>query len=510
MSTNSTEHVVIEMTDIIGDHNNKRSSSGNHNTEPTQRKNNPHFVAFTNSAAKSREERDVEFDEDMLRRAIADTGKWAYGTISVEAWVLNEQTGKLVRPHHAFWFDPVIINAPHAGIDYHALLRLVDENREDFCAPEDLAPGIGLAGALFMELSTLSLLDSVLPHSKPQRVVWREVVPLTEDPDQPFNLRLKLAAQAGIGLAAGVRFHFRGTQGLVLYMARGTTDINKLKSETNEQYLLSATDVIGSIVCLRNPRRDCLAERRQAREATRRRLRNKMLAVIRLGDEDIPSSNISSSMDSRRSAYSLASFQKKTLSIKKRIIMAARKWKGANNDPPPPFSNVEALWTFAGCFLTILMLLYFSDFINEQNSQYSLVLGPFGALVTLQYSLTSAPASQPRNVILGQAISISIALCMTYTRLEANMRRSLGTALCVSLMARLGVTHPPAGAAALIFTGGGYTWVHMGIMLAGNVLAIISAAGINNFNVKRQYPTSWGFGYWIKYVCPRKGSKKGD
>mmetsp|Transcript_2108 Transcript_2108/g.4619 ORF Transcript_2108/g.4619 Transcript_2108/m.4619 type:complete len:362 (-) Transcript_2108:97-1182(-) len=361
-----------------------------------------------------------------------------------------------------------------------------------------------------MELSTLSLLDSVLPHSKPQRVVWREVVPLTEDPDQPFNLRLKLAAQAGIGLAAGVRFHFRGTQGLVLYMARGTTDINKLKSETNEQYLLSATDVIGSIVCLRNPRRDCLAERRQAREATRRRLRNKMLAVIRLGDEDIPSSNISSSMDSRRSAYSLASFQKKTLSIKKRIIMAARKWKGANNDPPPPFSNVEALWTFAGCFLTILMLLYFSDFINEQNSQYSLVLGPFGALVTLQYSLTSAPASQPRNVILGQAISISIALCMTYTRLEANMRRSLGTALCVSLMARLGVTHPPAGAAALIFTGGGYTWVHMGIMLAGNVLAIISAAGINNFNVKRQYPTSWGFGYWIKYVCPRKGSKKGD
>mmetsp|Transcript_18384 Transcript_18384/g.31108 ORF Transcript_18384/g.31108 Transcript_18384/m.31108 type:complete len:111 (+) Transcript_18384:61-393(+) len=105
MSTNSTEHVVIEMTDIIGDHNNKRSSSGNHNTETIQRKNNPHFVAFTNSAAKSREERDVEFDEDMLRRAIADTGKWAYGTISVEAWVLNEQTGKLVRPHRAVsWF----------------------------------------------------------------------------------------------------------------------------------------------------------------------------------------------------------------------------------------------------------------------------------------------------------------------------------------------------------------------------------------------------------------------
>ncbi len=218
---------------------------------------------------------------------------------------------------------------------------------------------------------------------------------------------------------------------------------------------------------------------------------------------ELSQASLSSSMDSRRSIYSLASFQKR-LSMKKRLIMAARKWKGANNDPPPPFSNVEALWTFVGCFLTMLMLLYFSDFIKEQNSQYSLVLGPFGALVTLQYSLTSAPASQPRNVILGQAISISIALCMTYTRLEVNMRRSLGTALCISLMARLGVTHPPAGAAALIFTGGEYTWVHMGIMMAGNVLAILSSAGINNFNVKRQYPTSWGVGYWIKHFCPRK------
>jgi len=101
LTENSTEHVVIEMTDIIGDHNNKRSLSGDHNTEPARRNNKPPYVAFTNNTAKSREERDVEFDEDMLRRAIADTGKWAYGTISVEAWVLNEQTGKLVRPRRA-------------------------------------------------------------------------------------------------------------------------------------------------------------------------------------------------------------------------------------------------------------------------------------------------------------------------------------------------------------------------------------------------------------------------
>ena len=115
----------------------------------------------------------------------------------------------------------MIINAPHAGINHDAILRLTDDSRDDYCAPDPLSPGVGLAGVLFMELSMLSH-QSVLPHSiKPKRVVWRQVTPIVEDPDQPFNLRLQLAAKAGVGLAAGVRYQFRGTQGLVVYMARG-------------------------------------------------------------------------------------------------------------------------------------------------------------------------------------------------------------------------------------------------------------------------------------------------
>ena len=97
---NTSGHVVIDIDEQIK----SSSSSADHNnpTTPTREQNNPNdHLAFTNSKEKSREERDVEFDEDMLHRAIADTGKWAYGTISVEAWVLNEQTGKLVRPHRA-------------------------------------------------------------------------------------------------------------------------------------------------------------------------------------------------------------------------------------------------------------------------------------------------------------------------------------------------------------------------------------------------------------------------
>ena len=62
-------------------------------------------------------------------------------------------------------------------------------------------------------------------------------------------------------------------------------------------------------------------------------------------------------------------------------------------------------------------------------------------------------ASQPRNALLGQAIALSIALAvMLPTRfyqgpeeappLATNLHRSVGTALAICIMARLGVTHP--------------------------------------------------------------------
>jgi hypothetical protein len=293
----------------------------------------------------------------------------------------------------------------------------------------------------------------------------------------------------------------------VLYMTRKNCDVTKLKSATNEKYLLHASDVIGSIVSLCGPRHKLLAERRMEKDEVFRRVRNKILAVIRINgglcaENDLPSQTISTS-------HSDAGHPEQKLRhccsfVKSKCIQVLTKCRGANNEPPPPMSTSESVWTFVGVFVTLLMLLSFSNAINNANPDLSLVTGPFGALMTLQYGLTAAPASQPRNAIAGQTISLTIALGMTYTSLPTNLLRSLGTALSIMLMARFGCTHPPAGAAALIFTGGGYHWGHMGIMLVGNVLAILFATIINDLNVKRQYPTFWGVGYWLKHFGPEK------
>jgi CBS-domain-containing membrane protein len=129
--------------------------------------------------------------------------------------------------------------------------------------------------------------------------------------------------------------------------------------------------------------------------------------------------------------------------------------------------------------------------------------------VTLLYGLTAAPASQPRNVILGQTVSLAISLAVSYIdSMEIWMRQSLATALAVTCMVKLGITHPPAGASALIFSSGLLDWTHMLMMIVGNVIAILAATLINNISNKRQYPMYWGAGFLEEFVRKRQEGRK--
>lgn len=130
------------------------------------------------------------------------------------------------------------------------------------------------------------------------------------------------------------------------------------------------------------------------------------------------------------------------------------------------------------------------------------------------YGLTAAPASQPRSAIAGQTISLTIALGISYAdNMSIWMRQALATSLAVATMAKMGVTHPPGGAAALLFASGKFGWGNMLFVLVGNVIAIGTATIINNFSDYRQYPTFWGLQYTIdaikKYARDMGGKKAG-
>jgi len=121
---------------------------------------------------------------------------------------------------------------------------------------------------------------------------------------------------------------------------------------------------------------------------------------------------------------------------------------------PPSFTWTQTLWSFVGVLITHTILSRLNYFIMSETadtSKLSLVLAPFGALSTLQYNLTPAPASQPRVAFFAQVFAITIANLISYIPFPEStawFRTALAPAIIIPLMAKLGITHPPAGEAA--------------------------------------------------------------
>lgn len=88
-----------------------------------------------------------DFDNDFFQRVVADAGRWAYGVVFVEVWVMNEERTQLERPQGGFWVDPV-------SCDYGQntkFQRLIDPTRDDYFQPIPQAPGVGIPGALWSQ-----------------------------------------------------------------------------------------------------------------------------------------------------------------------------------------------------------------------------------------------------------------------------------------------------------------------------------------------------------------------
>ena len=141
------------------------------------------------------------------------------------------------------------------------------------------------------------------------------------------------------------------------------------------------------------------------------------------------------------------------------------------------------------------------DFLlSISGGELVLTLPPFGALMTLQFALTAAPASQPRNNLFGFALSTSIVmvnkiLLFHLAGLPQWFHASLGTSISLFAMQKCGIIHPPAGAAALIFALSKEEIVsdllNIAVFLAADIVAICLAIFLNNLSETRQYPMYW-------------------
>ena len=351
-------------------------------------------------------------DESLLHRAVRDAGRWAYGCVFVEMWVLSEDKTCLCRPEAGWWVD-------HQFHDNHSecsedckICRLVHSNRKSFVPPRPLAPGEGLPGVLWAEANkswlqgarsvsnsfrsprahrghhrrsladTTGKIFSEATSGKPQRhVAWRQVKTIAQDPDQPWNQRLHLLKDMGLGWAAAVPFKGSNEEeGIMVYLAREGVNHAMLSSQDNEAYLKSATDFAGAAYCLKTPRSKMERARRAERVAAWRRVRLRIISLIREG-KNLEEYVQAQSQQEHDDVLTVSTTGNSILEdyaamAKERALVVLRKFRGGGAQPSPAFSWRQTFLTFMGVFLTLLCVSRLNVRLSEnRGDDFNIVMG---------------------------------------------------------------------------------------------------------------------------------------
>lgn len=463
----------------------------------------------------------------MLKHALRDLVRFAFGIVAVSLWIADENE-ILVQPDGGWLVDPVFDLERSATDDaLNALEALNDPSHPDHVPAEPTMPGVGLPGILW-RIST---------SATASKCTWIDLSMLANDPFQQPSNRLSLVARV-FGKAAGFSFDIRGHRGIVIYFARGTANEHDLSSDQNLAYMRCSADLLGAISAWHSQRTDVTVasecRRKKSRQAAQRSLHqvkfqlNRNLSNTALAalarkrtasaygtnkdlEIDLEGGCFVGEQATFRKVYSRRFLAARDLSIRAlstanhtlaklrkatfhRATIWSHKWKGGELKPPPAVNTQQSLIAAVGTFISIFVVSVISEIMKAlSGGKYQVILPAFGAFASLQYSLTAAPAAQPRNAVLGNALSLGVACFCNKLSLPTWLCLPTVCALSIGSMSRLGVVHPPAAAAALAFVFFDAKLAHFFLNMLAVVVSVLLATAFNNIFYNRQYPTCWGW-----------------
>jgi len=465
-----------------------------------------------------------EAQKMMLDMSVKEAGRWSYGVKAVEVWEYTKQ-GKLELVPGGHWVDAAYFQTNDLDI-FSALEQLYDPNSPNFDEVDDeiLAPGEGLAGVLWTESKRFSSKASALTSRAKKAIQWRNIRVFAEDPHQPYNKRVKLIAKAGFHYAAGLRFNVRGTRGVVVYMARESINMQKMQSILNEEFMLSATQHIGSVLAMSTPRRLSVQQRRiEARKTLKKAIiliRLFSIGKIELQDDEVKEENLGAELGSENdqsidgTTILLETLGDKLVDIKEYWGTWASKMKGSNVMPPPGFSWQLFFFCLLVSFLTAFVLYSTSTLFKLQfGNGFGFELSQIGSLTSLLYTLTASPAAQPRTIMIGQLtgmmVGISFSLLPDFFQPDDSytgnpgdsligwFNLAMAVAISSALMGLFGCAHPPGAALSVGFLykkwNSRETYLKIFVVMFQDSLLILMAAILNNLLPEKAYPTYWGY-----------------
>jgi len=180
-----------------------------------------------------------------------------------------------------------------------------------------------------------------------------------------------------------------------------------------------------------------------------------------------------------------------------------RKFKGQGQKKPPGSSWSESVFSSVTAFLGLLVVS--SLHYTFEDDGFIFLLGSFGAVATIVFSIPFVTYAQPRNIVVSHVVAGVTALVLDYAIDERYgvmaipqwVADALIPAIIIFIISYLGFIHPPAAACGLIYIRGGEDIKNVGWMylvmpsLIGCVILIAMGVMCNNLRGDRRYPLYW-------------------
>jgi CBS-domain-containing membrane protein len=174
-----------------------------------------------------------------------------------------------------------------------------------------------------------------------------------------------------------------------------------------------------------------------------------------------------------------------------------RKMRGTTRGSPPRVSTGEIAWSWVGSFLGIAAVAWVGQLFFE-GSDFTLMIGSFGASAVLIYGAIRSPLAQPRNLIGGHLLSAVVGV-MSWKLLQHDpwLAAAVAVATAIALMHATKTLHPPGGATALIAVIGSKQIHDLGFFYClvpatlGPLILLVVALIVNNIPGSRRYPEVW-------------------
>jgi CBS-domain-containing membrane protein len=145
-----------------------------------------------------------------------------------------------------------------------------------------------------------------------------------------------------------------------------------------------------------------------------------------------------------------------------------------------------ARWLKAGFGATIAFVLIW---VLGDTAGVPFILAPLGASAVLVFGIPESPLSQPANVLGGHAIAAAISLAVDHLHPGGPIVLAATVGGVIALLGLVRLTHPPAGATALVVMLTHPDWPFLFTpVMAGSLVLVLVAVIVHAIPPRLTYP----------------------